>query len=119
VEKDETFGHFLQAGPMVLAPRAYDEHPVGTVLRIESELQADFPLFYEPPDPFRRRWIVRQSFVRRVRAVSDGDVRSLRPDWAVPARFRQTDQMSMWEEEWQPWGNGRELSDYVLELEAR
>jgi hypothetical protein len=116
VEHDETIGGFLDTGAFQVAPDSYNTWPVGSVLRIRSELSARPCPFSEPPDPLIREWTVERIFVRRWGAAADSDPNSFRRDLA-DVRFQPIERMSMWGDE--GWSDAVEkvfISDYLLEV---
>jgi hypothetical protein len=115
VVEDPDIGHFLDAGEIKLAPQYYFSDPVGATLKIQSELRAGPGLVDYSSDPTMRIWEIRHLFIRQWRAVPDGEVNSVRPDYSA-VRFRPIEKMQIWDDERAFDGSGIAISDYLLEV---
>jgi hypothetical protein len=112
---DQLARRYLQAGTYTMAPLGVSNWPIYTVMKFSSEIHARPCWISEPPDPLSQSWEVRQIFIRQWDAVPDDRPNSFRADRSS-VRFRAIERMRMWEDEKPFDGEGRTLSDYVLEV---
>lgn len=119
VREDETIGKYVDADQVVVAPASSSpDWPLhlGQIIRFQSELLGSECLHSEPPDPLIRSWTVHRLFVRYTRLVPDLDPKS----WVTERSdvlFSEIDQIQTWTDEDNPFGDGRRLADYVLEID--
>lgn len=112
----DPIGHFLNTGPVRVAPTTFTSWGVGATVRFRSLLYARPCLFSDPPDPLISRWTVRQILVRHWDSVPDVDPNSYRVDLST-VRFHSIERMRMWEDEEDPASGQRLASDYLLEVD--
>lgn len=112
---NETSGHFLDAGGVILTPHALVTWPIGTVLAFRSALRGGWYPIIPPPVHLIFDAEVRQLFIMEWDLVLDSEPNSYRRD-PGSLRFRPIRRMEMWENAWGLEGPNKVAADYLLEL---
>jgi hypothetical protein len=115
ITEDKTAGNYLDTGSAILIPRSFRQWSPGTVLRYRSELRGGWNEMINPADVLLFSGVLRQLYVRWWKAVPHDEPNSYRAD-PDTVRFRPIERMSPWSDENNPDGDGRIISDYLLEL---